>query len=298
MSFQIEKGKIFGNLRVDADVAGAKALRANEGISSPGVKLHGAGFIVSSAEAQTLGLGTVPGLEAHIRHYRNGRDLTASSRGVMVIDLFGLTEEEVRTKFPSVYQWLRDRVWPEREAKASASPDSTQYAKLWWLHGKPRPMLRPTLDGLARFIATVETTKHRLFQFLDGATLPDNMLIAVGMDDAATLSVLSSRLHVVWALSAGGRLGYGNDPRYNKSKCFDPFPFPYAAETQKTHLRLLGEQLDAHRKAQQAAHLKLTLTGMYNVLEKLRAGDRIEGKDREIYDQGLGSGCIDFRCAA
>lgn len=26
---------------------------------------------------------------------------------------------------------------------------------------------------------------------------------------------------------------------------------------------------------------------MYNVLEKLRAGDRIEGKDKEIYDQGL-----------
>ena len=26
---------------------------------------------------------------------------------------------------------------------------------------------------------------------------------------------------------------------------------------------------------------------MYNVLEKLRAGDRIEGRDREIYDQGL-----------
>jgi len=52
-------------------------------------------------------------------------------------------------------------------------------------------------------------------------------------------------------------------------------------------LRNLGEQLDAHRKAQQKAHLKLTLTAMYNVLEKLRAGDRIEGRDREIYDQGL-----------
>ena len=26
---------------------------------------------------------------------------------------------------------------------------------------------------------------------------------------------------------------------------------------------------------------------MYNVLEKLRAGERIEGKDREVYDQGL-----------
>lgn len=52
-------------------------------------------------------------------------------------------------------------------------------------------------------------------------------------------------------------------------------------------MRSLGEQLDAHRKAQQVAHPKLTLTVMYNVLEKLRAGQRIEGKDREIYDQGL-----------
>lgn len=82
-------------------------------------------------------------------------------------------------------------------------------------------------------------------------------------------------------------MGVGNDPRYNNSKIFDPFPFPDPTEAQKARLRQLGEELDAHRKAQQAAHPKLTLTGMYNVLEKLRAGQRIEGKDREIYDQGL-----------
>lgn len=52
-------------------------------------------------------------------------------------------------------------------------------------------------------------------------------------------------------------------------------------------MRDLGEALDAHRKRCQAAHPKLTLTQMYNVLEKLRAGETIEGKDREIYDQGL-----------
>lgn len=49
----------------------------------------------------------------------------------------------------------------------------------------------------------------------------------------------------------------------------------------------MGEELDAHRKRRQSAHPKLTLTNMYNVLEKLRAGDRIEGKDKDIYDQGL-----------
>ena len=48
-----------------------------------------------------------------------------------------------------------------------------------------------------------------------------------------------------------------------------------------------GERLDAHRKRQQAAHRGLTLTQMYNVLEKLRAGEPIEGRDREIYDDGL-----------
>ena len=276
------QGTIQSDLRVGADVAGAKALRANGGIASPGMKLHGAGFIVTRGEARALGRSTIPGLEAHMREYRNGRDLTASPRDVMVIDLFGLTEAEVRTRFPAVYQWVLDKVKPERDQNNRDS-----YRRNWWIHGEPRKDLRPALAGLPRFIATVETTKHRLFQFLPAATLPDNMLIAVALEDAAWLSVLSSRFHVAWALTAGGRLGYGNDPRYNKSRCFDPFPFPDPTEAQKAHLRSLGEQLDAHRKAQQAAHPKLTLTAMYNVLEKLRAGERIEGKDREIYDQGL-----------
>ena len=91
----------------------------------------------------------------------------------------------------------------------------------------------------------------------------------------------------MWSNAAGGRQGVGNDPVYNHSRCFDPFPFPDPTEAQKTRLRALGEELDAHRKAQQAAHPRLTLTGMYNVLEKLRAGERIEGRDKEIYDAGL-----------
>ena len=41
----------------------------------------------------------------------------------------------------------------------------------------------------------------------------------------------------------------------------------------KEKVRSLGEQLDAHRKRQQGLHPDLTMTGMYNVLEKLRAAD-------------------------
>lgn len=82
-------------------------------------------------------------------------------------------------------------------------------------------LLTRSLDPAERHsLATVETAKHRIFQFLDAAIAPDNMLVCVALDDANALGVLSSRVHVVWALATGGRLGIGNDPRYNKSRCF------------------------------------------------------------------------------
>jgi hypothetical protein len=280
VQLSFEKGKLLADLRIGADVSGAKALRANGDVSSNGVMLAGDGFIVTSNEALALGLGVKSGLEKHIRPYRNGRDLTQSNRNFMVIDTLGLSEDDLRNRFGEVYQHLLDKVKPSRDQN-----NRPAFVKRWWLFGEPRKSIRPALDSLRRYIATVETTKHRVFLFQPTETLPDHMLIAIALDDAAALSVLSSRFHVVWALTAGGTLE--DRPRYNKSKCFDPFPFPDPTEAQKTHLRQLGEQLDAHRKAQQAAHPKLTQTAIYNVLDKLRAGDRIEGKDKEIYDQGL-----------
>jgi len=280
VTFDHQIGKVFANLQIGADVAGAKPLLANERLAYRGVQIIGSGFIVSPEKAKELGLGTIDGADRHIRDYRNGRDLTASPRGVMVIDLFGLLETEVKQRFPAIYQHVLDNVKPERDQN-----NRDGYRKNWWIHGEPRRDMRPVLKGLSRYIATVETTKHRVFQFLEESILPDNMLIAIGLDDAAMLAVLSSRKNVVWSLGQGGTLE--DRPRYNKSRCFDPFPFPDLTDDQRTRLRALGEELDAHRKRQQAAHPKLTLTQMYNVLEKLRAGETIEGKDREIYDQGL-----------
>ncbi|MBI5163554.1 MAG: class I SAM-dependent DNA methyltransferase, partial [Magnetospirillum sp.] len=276
------RGAINADLTIGANVTKAQALRAGEGLSSPGVKLHGAGFIVTPDEARTLGLGRVPGLETHILPYRNGKDLTAKPRGVMVIDLFGLTEEDVRRKFPEVYQWVLERVKPERDHNPRG------YRKeFWWLFGENNPRFRKALSGLPRYIATVETAKHRAFQFLDASIRPDNMLVNVASSDAYHLGVLSSRVHVVWALAAGGRLGVGNDPRYNKTRCFDTFPFPDATPDQQSRIRALAEELDALRKRQQAAYPELTLTGIYNVLVKLKSGQPLDDDDRAVNDKGL-----------
>lgn len=315
-------GLIHADLRTGANVASAQALRANHGLSCPGLKLHGAGFIVKPEVAEKLGLKSVPGLERYIRPYRNGRDLADTPRGVLVIDLYGLDADEVFARFPAVYQHVLNHVKPDRDAKAHTK-DGATYAKLWWLHGKPRIAFRPALLNLQRYIATAETAKHRTFQFLGAEVAPDNMLIVVAIEDGLALGILSSAVHVVWALAAGGRLGVGNDPRYNKSRCFDPFPFPSSVsllpsgegarracpglepgadegttiatlpaslpvgERCSARIRTLAENLDTHRKRQQAAHPELTLTGMYNVLEKLRSGEALSEKERVIHGQGL-----------
>jgi hypothetical protein len=150
--------------------------------------------------------------------------------------------------------------------------------------------MRTFVANLGRYIATVETAKHRVFQFLDADVLPDSKLIAIGSDDAFVLGILSSSQHVLWSLRAGGWLGVGNDPVYVKSRCFDPFPFPAANDLQKHRIRQIADHLDAHRKRVLAEHDHLTLTGLYNVLEKRRAGTApadLDPADRRIFDDGL-----------
>ncbi len=189
----------------------------------------------------------------------------------MVIDLFGLDEAEVRQQFADVWQHLRNHVFDQRASLKDRTPDSLQYARQWWLHGKPRPELRKALFGLPRYIATVETAKHRPFCFLPASVIPDNKLLCIATSDAFYLGVLSSRFHTKWALAAGGHLGVGNDPVYVKTRCFDPFPFPAASAALRAEIAATAEELDALRRTRLDGNPQLTMTGLYNVLEKLRA---------------------------
>ena len=281
VSLERSMGVLAPNLQIGADLSSLATLTSNSKLSCPGVKLHGAGFIVTNEVASNLGLGSTPGVEKHIRGYRNGKDLTNRPRDVKLIDLFGLNEAEASSQFPSLYQHVLVHVKPERDHN-----NRDTYRLNWWIFGEPRREFRPALAGLPRYIATVETSKHRFFTFLDQSILPDNMLIAIASDDAFNLGVLSSQIHAVWSLARGGTLE--DRPRYNKTVCFDPFPFPALEESAlKQRIRDFGERLDAHRKRQQELHPDLTLTGIYNVLQKIRSGEALNAKDKAVHDQGL-----------
>ena len=280
----VEKtGLIHADLSIGANVAATRALRAMQGISSNGLMLAGSGFILTQEQAQALGPCPL------IHPYRNGRDLTDKSRGVLVIDAFGLDAETLRTQHPAVYQWLLEHVKPERDANRDQ-----QFREKWWLHGRSRGELRRALNGLSHYIATVETAKHRIFQFLDASIRPDHMLIAIAVNDPIALGVLSSQSHTIWALATGSRLGVGNDPRYNKSRCFETFPFPDEDTGLTPELReriaQRAEQIDQHRKrvlSPEAGNAGLTLTGLYNVLTALREGRALTAKDKTIHTQGV-----------
>ncbi|MGB7894196.1 MAG: type IIL restriction-modification enzyme MmeI, partial [Microcoleus sp.] len=192
------------------------------------------------------------------------------------------TKREVFEKYPQAYQWIYDRVKPERDQNNRAV-----YRDNWWIFGEPRSVFRSTLNNLSRYIVTVETAKHRTFFFFEKDVVPDNSLVTISLDDSYFLGILSSKAHVQWALVAGGRLGMGNDPVYTKTYCFDRFPFPDATDTQKQTIRELAERLDSHRKRVQATHPEVTITAMYNLLEKLRQGEPLNDKDKAFNQKAL-----------
>ncbi|TRO96913.1 class I SAM-dependent DNA methyltransferase [Glycocaulis profundi] len=285
-------GLIRPTIRLGAAVSSAVPLKSNEGLCSPGVKLHGSGFIVTPAEAEKLGLGSDLAVADVIKPYRNGRDINQKPRGVMVIDLFGLTADEVRDRYPAIYQHVLENVKPERDLNRRES-----YKKNWWIFGEPRNQLRPALKGLQRTFVTTETAKHRIFDAVPGGTLPDNKLICFALREGRFLAILHSQIHFHWYKANSAKIGmYEGDAVYVKSNCFDPFPFPdlEGKPELKARLDALGERLDAFRKERLEAHDFLTMTRLYNVLERVRALEAgkegeppLTDAERDIYDAGL-----------
>src|SRR5262249_32288071 len=154
-------GRINADLTIGVDVTAARPLTASDGISSPGVKLHGDGFIVTAQQAGAFGLGRVENISQFIKPYLHNRDLKGRPRGVFVIDLFGLTEPEVRQRYPSIWQHLNESVRVHRRKQVDKSPtkDAKQYLDYWWVFGKPREELRAATKGLKCLIVTGETSK-------------------------------------------------------------------------------------------------------------------------------------------
>ena len=282
LRFKEREGVIGPDLMIDSGLTRTVDLKANRGLAHRGVQLMGAGFLVTSEQGRRLLDGSEPDAPSPLRTYRNGRDLADRARDLEAIDLLGWDEAEVRRRHPLIYQHLLETVKPERDRNNRPS-----YRENWWTFGEPRRDLRAALEGLHRYIVTVETAKHRWFRFLDSAVLPDNKLVVIASDDPAVLAMLSSRQHRAWFAANAGRIGeYRRETVYVKSVCFDRFPFPQLTPAQTAELAALGEELDTTRARVLAEHPDLTMTGLYNARARLADPTAMSGGERAVHDMG------------
>ena len=274
---------ITSRITAGANLADARPLLSNEGIGHQGFKPYGDAFFISQSDAIRFGLGSIEGADDHIRPYLNGRALNNRWTGRYSLDFHEKSEDFVRDTFPEAYQHLLDRSKPVRVH------DKMIYRKnYWWRYGQPSTRMREALEDLTRYVVTTETAAHRIFSFLDHGFAPDQKIRVITLDRADSLAILTSRLHVEFSFATGGWQGVGNDPVYQHSNTFDPFPFPISSTPR---LAELGERLDAFRKERLAAHDFLTMTELYNALERLRQLDAgigvpLSKAERGIYDAG------------
>ncbi|MEA5620560.1 DNA methyltransferase [Cronbergia sp. UHCC 0137] len=279
IEFDTVRGLIHPDLTIGANITAMKALKSNEKMSFQGVIPLGTGFRINETELDDLGLD-INKLPSVVKPYMIGRDVVQKYQPKWVIDFFGLSASESSSKYPYLYQRLLEKVKPIRDQNNRESRKVN-----WWLFGENAPKLRKAIEGINRFIVTPDTSKFKPFTFVNASVIPDVQLYSVVSDDAWILGVLESSIHQTWVFEVGPTLE--DRRRWKPSIVFDPFPFPNPTPEQKQKIRELGERLDSHRKRVQTQHPEITITGMYNLLEKLRKGETFTEADKTYNNKAL-----------
>jgi len=279
--------RISANLRNMPNVLAAGPLRGNLAMCSQGVIPANAGFKIFDANtaANLMEKNTEEGEDERpsmVKPYIIGNDLNDRFVQKWIVDAYGMTsEEDLLDQHSAIHNYLKLNVYDERMQNPRPA-----YRRYWWLFAESRSRLRKSFVGLERFIATPYTAKHRTFQFWPINYVPDAMVYSIPSDDAFHLGVLSSSVHLTWCRYASGTLE--TRPRYNSKRTFYPFPFPVPDAELRRKIASQAERLDKFRKDRQSAHPELTLTAMYNVVEKIRASRALNAADQVA----LGSGQV------
>jgi len=216
---------IHSDLTATADITRAVTLVENRGYCFLGMMKAGP-FDLDGAAAQAMLAAPVntngrPNRDV-VKHRLIGRDITARPRDAWVIDFGVSMSEHDASQYELPFEYVRRHVKPLRDENRR-----DRMRLRWWIYGEARPGLRQAIKGLRRCIVTPEVAKHRLFIWMSTDVIPDHTLHVIARDDDYCFGVLQSRVHEIWSLKQGARMGVGNDPRYSSQRTFETFPFPW-----------------------------------------------------------------------
>ena len=219
--------EITPQLSAESKIHTATVLEANTQVSFMGITPAGPFDVSSEIAHQWLGAPNPSGKPNSdvLRPYFNGNDLTKRARLAWTID-FGVDMPlEEAASYEKPFSYLEKEVKPIRQENRREA-----YARNWWIYAESRPAMRHSFSAHNRYLATCMVAKHRMFVWLDSASLPANVVIVFGRSDDYFFGVLQCRFHDVWALKQGTRLE--TRPRYTPTTCFETFPFPFLDDLQ------------------------------------------------------------------
>lgn len=114
-------------------------------------------------------------------------------------------------------------------------------------------------DSISIIVPSVSSERRNYIPIglLDGGTIISNAAQAIYNADTFILGIISSRMHVIWVESIGGKLK--SDYRYS-ILCYNSFPFPEISEEKKKEIEEAAEEVLCVR----AEHSEKTLAEMYD----------------------------------
>jgi hypothetical protein len=226
-------------------------LKANGDKCFEGFVPYGEGFVIddhsdgASSEAEIADIADrEPQSTEVIFPYLGGEEVTehpAITPARRVIYLAQMPEEEVRKRYPAIYDLL------ERKVRAYRMSKSDRVARApWWQFLWSRPTLYKKMRRSDAIIVTSRVSKHHAFVRVPTRLIPSTRLSVITFAGYAPYAVIQCRVHEVWTRYFGASRGV--TANYSPSDCFETFPFPDDFETDRA-LEAAGCAYHDHRGA-------------------------------------------------
>ena len=195
-------------------------LAANAGKSFQGSIVLGMGFVLEPEEAQEL-ISKDPQNREVVLPYLNGEDLNSrpdqtASRWVINFRDWPLDKA---TSYSDCFRIVCERVKPERDKNNDEGA-----RRFWWRFLRPRFELAEAIRGMERVLVIPETTKYCAFSFCTTGIVFSHMTKVIARYDDASLTLLCSTIHEVWAREYSSTLE--TRLKYITTDAFETFPFP------------------------------------------------------------------------
>lgn len=261
-------------------------LRANESKSFQGSIVLGMGFTFDDTD--TKGVATpLAAMRRLIENdspngevifpYIGGEEVNTSPAHAhhrYVINFGERSEEECRRRWPDLMAIVEEKVKPGRVDARGARRER------WWQHAEKSIGLYDSIAGCDRVLGiNCGATPHMAFAFLPSRMVFANTLAIVSFETYATLAILQSCVHELWARFFGSSLE--DRLRYTPSDCFETFPFPEKWEGCGS-LEDVGQAYSEFR-AELMVSNNQGLTATYNRFHDPSESDPEIGRLRELH---------------